>query len=227
MRDATAKPHQLALDLPVDVRHGVEDFLVGPSNEAAYGLVESWPAWPDAFAGIIGPEGAGKTHLAAIWAEAAHAWTVAASALTAAEVPHLVSNGALVIEDCDRGPLDEAAFFHLMNAIKARGGHLLMTAGHAPDHWGLATPDLRSRLRLAPQAEIAPPDDMLLKAVLVKLFLDRQLIVDMSVVETLSMRMERSFAAARQLVDALDKQALERGKRVTRAMALDLTAAMG
>ncbi len=221
------RPRQLALDLPVDTRHGVEDFLVGPSNEAAYSMVESWPAWPDAFAGIIGPEGSGKTHLAAIWAERAHAWTISASALKAEDVPHLVSAGALVLEDCDQGRRDEAALFHIMNAMKARGGHLLMTARRAPDAWGLTTPDLLSRLRLAPQAEIAPPDDMLLKAVLVKLFLDRQLIVDMSVVETLGMRMERSFAAARHLVDALDKQALERGKRVTRAMANELTAAMG
>ena len=69
MSDAPRKPRQLAFDLPVDSRHGVEDFLIGPSNEAAYALVEAWPAWPEAWLRLIGPEGAGKTHLAAIWAK--------------------------------------------------------------------------------------------------------------------------------------------------------------
>jgi hypothetical protein len=54
------RPRQLAFDLPVDSRHGVEDFLVGASNEAAYGLIERWPAWPEARLRLTGPEGAGR-----------------------------------------------------------------------------------------------------------------------------------------------------------------------
>lgn len=218
MSDAPQRPRQLAFDLPVDSRHGVEDFLVGPSNEAAYGLIESWPHWPEAWLRLTGSAGAGKTHLAAIWARAAHAWTVAAAELGDGKVAHLISNGALVVEDCDAGPFDEAALFHLMNAVKARGGHLLLTARSAPEHWGLKIPDLLSRLRLAPSATIGPPDDGLLRAVLVKLFIDRQLVVDTAVIDALALRMERSFAAARQVVDRLDRLALERGRRVTRPL---------
>jgi chromosomal replication initiation ATPase DnaA len=66
-------------------------------------------------------------------------------------------------------------------------------------------PDLLSRLRLAPQQQIEPPDDGLLRALLVKLFIDRQLVVDIAVIDALAMRMERSFAAARQVVDRLDR----------------------
>jgi chromosomal replication initiation ATPase DnaA len=219
MADLPGRPRQLVFDLPVDSRHGVEDFLVGPSNEAAYSLVEAWPAWPDAWLRLVGPEGAGKTHLAAIWAKAAHAWSVPAAEVVESNVPHLVSGGALVVEDCDRDLADEAALFHLMNAIKARGGFLLLTARQPPDRWGLRVPDLLSRLRLAPHATIEPPDDALLRAVLVKLFIDRQLVVDTAIIEMLALRMERSFAAARALVDALDRLSLERGRRVTRALA--------
>lgn len=224
MSDVPIRPRQLAFDLPIDSRHGIEDFLVGASNEAAYGLIERWPAWPEAWLRLTGAEGAGKTHLAAIWARAAHAWTLSASELTEAKVPHLVSGGALVIEDCDAGPIDEPALFHLMNAIKARGGSLLLTARRPPDLWGLAVPDLLSRLRLAPSATIDPPDDALLRAVLVKLFIDRQLVVDTAVIDALALRMERSFAAARQVVDRLDKLALERGRRVTRPLVQEVLA---
>ena len=218
MSDSTARPRQLAFDLPVDSRHGIEDFLIGPSNEAAYALVESWPSWPEAWLRLTGPAGAGKTHLAAIWGRAAHAWTVRAAELGDDKVAHLISNGALVVEDCDAGPFDEAALFHLMNAVKARGGHLLLTARTPPEQWGLKVPDLLSRLRLAPSATIEPPDDGLLRAVLVKLFIDRQLVVDTAVIDALALRMERSFAAARLVVDRLDRLALERGRRVTRPL---------
>lgn len=218
------KPRQLALDLPVEPRHGIEDFLVGASNEAAYGLVESWPRWPGATVMLVGPEGSGKTHLAAIWATRAHAWVVGAGEVTSGRVPHLGSSGALVIEDCDRQARSEAALFHLVNAVASRKGHILLTARCVPDEWGLATPDLLSRLRLATTVEIGPPDDGLLRAVLVKHFIDRQLVVDTSVVETLLNRMERSFAAARSTVEALDRLALERGRRVTRAMVGELLA---
>ena len=224
MSDAPSRPRQLAFDLPLDSRHGIEDFLVGPSNEAAYGLVESWPRWPEAWLRLTGPEGAGKTHLAAIWARMAHAWPISARELADDKVAHLVSGGALVIEDCDAGRFDEPALFHLMNAVKARGGHLLLTARTAPDLWGLTVPDLLSRLRLAPSATIEPPDDGLLRAVLVKLFIDRQLVVDTAVIETLALRMERSFAAARQVVDRLDRLALERGRRVTRLLVQEVLA---
>lgn len=224
MPDLPIRPRQLAFDLPVDSRHGVEDFLIGPSNEAAYGLVEAWPNWPDAWLRLVGPEGAGKSHLAAIWARAAHAWSVPAGQVTQDSVPHLVSGGALVVEDCDSGPRDEAALFHLMNAIRAKGGFLLLTARTPPDQWGVRLPDLLSRLRLAPHATIAPPDDALLRAVLVKLFIDRQLIIDAGIIEALALRMERSFAAAQALVDALDRMSLERGRRVTRALATEALA---
>lgn len=217
-----ARPRQLALALPVEPRHGVEDFLVGESNAAAYGLIESWPLWPGANLLLIGPEGSGKTHLAAIWAAAARASVVKAADITLERVPHLGSNGTLLIEDCDTAARDDAALFHLINAMAARKGHILMTARQGVEAWNVATPDLKSRLRLATTAEIGPPDDALLRAVLVKHFLDRQLVVDTSVIESLLNRMERSFAAARSTVESLDRLALEQGRRVTRAMVADL-----
>ena len=215
---------QLALALPVDSRHGREDFLVGPSNEAAYAVIERWPAWPEPWLCLTGPEGAGKTHLAAIWAETAGAQTLDAASLAPDTLAGLLGRKALVIEDCDRPGLDQSALFHLMNAIRSNGGHLVLTSRTAPDRWGLSVRDLISRLRLTPQATIAPPDDGLLRALLVKLFIDRQLVVDTVIIETLAVRMERSFAAARQVVAHLDRMALERRKPVSRALVTEVLA---
>ncbi|MGO4704285.1 DnaA/Hda family protein [Microvirga sp. 2MCAF38] len=219
MREA---PKQLTFDLPVDPRFEREDFLVSPSNEQAYGLIERWPDWPDNILILKGPRGSGKSHLAAIWAASAHAWTVDAFEVTGDKVPHLISNGTLAIEDADRAEMDEAAFFHLLNLARERKAFILVTCEKSPDGWGLRTPDLLSRLRLAPIVTLDAPDDALLKAVLVKLFVDRQLVVDTTVVDYIALRIERSLSKASDVVAALDKEALSRGRRVSRAIAAEI-----
>ncbi|ANY80798.1 hypothetical protein BB934_23325 [Microvirga ossetica] len=218
-------PKQLTFDLPLDPRFGAEDFLVSPSNEQAYGLIESWPDWLDTILLLVGPRGSGKSHLASIWATNAHAWTIDATQITQDKVPHLVSNGALAIEDMDRGERDEAALFHLLNLAREKRAFLLITSETPPDRWSLRTPDLLSRLRLAPSVALEAPDDALLKAVLVKLFVDRQLVVDTSVVDYIALRIERSLAKASELVALLDREALSRGRRVSRAIAAEILGA--
>jgi chromosomal replication initiation ATPase DnaA len=168
---------------------------------------------------LVGPSGSGKSHLGAIWARKAAARVVAAEALSRAPLVELAAARALLIEDADRVGAEEAALFHLLNLARESGAHLLLTARGQPDGWGLKTADLVSRLRLAPIVSLGAPDLDLTQAVLFKLFSDRQLMVDPSVVSYVALRIERSLDAARAIVAALDREALAQGKRVTRAMA--------
>lgn len=216
------QPRQLALDLPAEPRFGREDFLVSPCNQNAFETFERWPAWPDPMLLLLGPTGAGKSHLAAIWAQRSGARVVSAAALSRVDLPELAGAGAAVIEDADRAPGVEREMFHLINLMRSGGGFLVMTGRGWPDSWGVRLPDLLSRLRLAPAVEIGEPDDALVRAVLVKLFIDRQLMVDASVVEYLVVRIERSLDSARAIVEALDREALERGRAITRPMAASL-----
>ncbi|HKG83550.1 MAG TPA: hypothetical protein VKB16_10435 [Beijerinckiaceae bacterium] len=218
----TEAPKQLTLELPLEPRFGREDFLVSPSNERAYALIERWPDWPDTILLLEGPKGSGKSHLAAIWAAQSHGWTVDAFEVGTDRVPHLVSNGALVIEDLHSAGGDEPALFHLLNLARERRAYVLITTAVAVGELPIRTPDLKSRLRLAPSVSLDPPDDALLRAVLVKLFVDRQLVVDTTVVDFLALRIERSLAAAAETVAALDREALSRGRRITRPMAAEL-----
>lgn len=199
-----------------------EDFLVSPSNETAFAALESWPAWPDTVMLLVGPPGSGKTHCAAIWAARSHAWRITRAELRLPDVPRLVSAGALVIEDCDRARGHEDALFHLLNAARERRSFVLLTARTPPMDWGVTTPDLLSRLRLAPSATLGDPDESLVRAILVKLFIERQIVIDTSVVEFLAARIERSVSAAKNMVEALDREGLERGRRITRPLASDL-----
>jgi len=216
-----AAPRQLALALPYAESFARDDFLCGPGNEAALLLIEAWPHWPARAVALAGPEGSGKSHLAAIWAERAGARFLAGRALALSDLPAALATGALVVEDL-APPLHERALFHLLNLAREQEAHLLITARTPPMTWNVALPDLASRLRAVPVVALAVPDDAILRAVLVKLFADRQLAVDDSLIVYLMTRLERSFAAMRRAVDLIDREALRRQRPVTRALAAEV-----
>jgi len=213
---------QLALALGHAASFARDDFLEGPSNTAALTFVERWPDWPSLNLLLIGPQGAGKTHLASVWAADAGARVISAHMLEEISVPTALATGALVIEDLAAGVFDERALFHLLNLARAERAHVLLTTRSAPSAWTLEVPDLASRLREIPSVTLASPDDALLRAVLVKLFADRQLPVDESLIGYVTTRIERSFAAAQAIVSDLDREALRQQRPVTRALAGEL-----
>lgn len=218
---STFVPRQLALSLDHAERLTREDFLRGPSNDIALSMIESWPDWPARAMVLAGPSGSGKSHLAAIWAAESGARFLSARALAQTHLPETLTTGALVVEDVGEN-LDERAMFHLLNLARQENAWLLLTALQMPAQWKVALPDLVSRLRAIPAFTLASPDDALLRAVLVKLFADRQLAVDEGLIGYLTSRIERSFAAARAVVAMLDEEALRRQRPVSRALAAEL-----
>ncbi|HVV61241.1 MAG TPA: DnaA/Hda family protein [Pseudolabrys sp.] len=215
-------PRQLALALDHAESFAREDFLSGPPNEAALALIDRWPDWPDRMVVLVGPEGSGKSHLASIWASDAGARTLSAHSLTHINLPVALATGALVVEDVAPESVDERALFHLLNLAREEGASMLLTARSAPASWTLEIRDLSSRLRALPLVTVAPPDDALLRSLIVKLAADRQLHVDEALVSFITARIERSFAGARAAVTRLDREAMRQQRPVTRALAAEL-----
>jgi chromosomal replication initiation ATPase DnaA len=219
-------PRQLLLALDHSISFAREDFLSGPSNVAALSLVERWPDWPDRIVALIGPEGSGKSHLAAIWAEATGARILSAKLLSTTSVPGALATGALIIEDLEAGDLDEQALFHLINLAREERTYLILTSRSAVASFPIRIRDLASRLRAVPTVAVAPPDDTLLRSLLVKLAADRQLSFDESLVNYLVNRIERSFSAAHATVQTIDHEAMRQHRPVTRALAAEVLRSM-
>lgn len=218
---------QLSLDLPSAPAMGRADFLEAPSNALALAAIEAADGLPGGMVVLTGPAGSGKTHLAHVWTRANGAAWLPADALPGA-LPALLEPGApdaVTIDNADAvlGAEAEEALFHLINHLRGRG-QILLCARQPVRDWGLTLPDLISRLSAAAHVALAEPDEALLAAVLVKLFADRQIRVQPPLIDYLLGRMERSLAAAGDIVARLDRRALERKRPVTRALAQELMA---
>ena len=210
---------QLVLDLPLRTALGRDDFLVTPSNAAAVSMIDRYPDWPHHGVVLVGDGGSGKTHLLEVWRQASGARLVSAAALGREPPDKLLETGALAIDNAPGEALDERALFHLLNLTRETGGHVLIASASDPAQWMVKLSDLASRLRALAVARLDPPDDALLRGVLVKHFADRQIGVEEPVISYLMLRMPRSLDAARAIVAELDALALAEKTPVTRALA--------
>lgn len=219
-------PRQLPLLLEPHSAFSIDNFIISSANRAAFEMLEAWPYWPVPITILAGEHYSGKSHLAAVWAAQSYAVYCdktrldKAIALAAQAVP-------IVLEDMDSGSLDETQLFHLMNMVRQAYAEnsqaaLLITARSRPASWNVTLPDLASRLKAVNVAEITAADDILLRAVLEKLFADRQILIDADILRFILNRSERSLEKLIEIVKEIDNLALERKCRITRSLAAEV-----
>ncbi|MEM9582567.1 MAG: DnaA/Hda family protein [Pseudomonadota bacterium] len=210
---------QLAFPLSAKPALGRDNFFVSDANALAVTALERIDTWPNGKLILAGPRASGKTHLAHVWAGESAARILPAAGLAECDIPS-EAEGPLAVENIDAmSQQDETALFHLHNLMLAEGHPLLMTTATPPAAMTLRLPDLRSRLEATSVVALDAPDDVLLGAVLVKLFSDRQINLPNGLLDYVLPRIERSFAAAHAFVDALDARALSEGKPIGKRLA--------
>ena len=218
---------QLALDFPHRPSLGREDFMVAGCNIEAVSTIDLWPSWPYFSICIYGPSGCGKTHLANVFAQ-----MVALNTPHPYRIPFIKANQLskdivhsifdiskqIVIEDLHTLNTQEA-LFHLYNTYRDLGGNILFTSEIAPARINFSLPDLRSRMNIVPALEIKAPDDDLLMALLVKLFMDRQITPSQELINYLLKNIQRSFSYTRKVVEEIDNISLAKKRAISIAIA--------
>jgi chromosomal replication initiation ATPase DnaA len=229
------KGEQLVFDLPFRPALDRENFLVSDSNFRAVDTIDNWPSYSgsetDYVKIICGPPACGKSHLAAVWGLKTGAYIITGTDLHLHALDKLMDEKALVVdgvENIRRDLLTQSAneeiLFHLINNARQRRYPLLLTANMAPGHLQIELADLKSRLSALVVATMLPPCDMLMRAVLVKLFTDRQLKTDEKVVAYLVSRLERSFLSLNEIVSKIDRTTLSRKVPITVPMVREIIA---
>jgi chromosomal replication initiation ATPase DnaA len=214
----TARPSpadQMRLPLQRDLPEGAEGFVVSDCNRAAVDALADWPNPIGGVMAICGPAGCGKSRLGQIWAERVGA--VAIQGAEAALIDPLGLEGRPVLLDPARD-VDDETLFHLINLAQAPGGALLLVARSAPSSWEATLPDLRSRLDAVISVPMEVPDDAVLSAMLAARFAERGIRPQKDVVPYLVRRIDRSAAAAAEVVERLDAM----HRPVTRALAREV-----
>jgi chromosomal replication initiation ATPase DnaA len=208
---------QLTLPFADEQSYAAEDFCPAPSNAAA----REWLAHPDRWSNgrlvLWGEAGCGKTHLLHIWAQAQNAEIINSASLHAL---HRVTR-PVAVDDADLAP-EPQALLHLLNNAAEAGVPVLLAARLPPARMAYKLADLTSRLRAASAVEIRPPEDELLEQLLTRLAAARQLSLSIAVCNTLLLHLPRAPAFYREAVARLDRAALDRSTRITRALALEI-----
>ncbi|GAA5103110.1 DnaA regulatory inactivator HdaA [Bartonella acomydis] len=213
---------QLPLNFSYNPVFQFDDLVVTESNLIAFQLIDHWPNWVFPIAVLVGKEGSGKTHFSSVWAQKADALSLHRNEID--QVVAMASSGrSFLIEDIDADEINETGLFHLINSVKQANlntgqATVLITARTVPSAWNLKLNDLKSRLNSVMLVAINQPDDALLRAVAFKLFSDKQIIVHPDAVHYLVSRCERSLFALRHVIDSVDRLALQRKSKITRAV---------
>ena len=200
------KNDQLVLALPLRLAaFGREDFLVTDCNKEAADYLDSADRWTFPFVLIYGDKGCGKTHLAHTFAD------VVKDAQTLTENDILSLPARSVVENVDK-ITSEPLLFHLYNHALENKKKVVFTARALPT---FTMPDLQTRFNAMPQIKIRPPDDLLMSAVLCKLFSDKQVTVESDVIAYLLKHLQRTFDAMERIVEKADYLSLSQKRPIT------------
>jgi len=184
--------NQIALPFHWPVAEKDEDFLISDANRDAFDHFKRWSLWPVHATLLTGPRKSGRSLLGRIFVR---------------------KTGGRLFDNAEDH--EEEALFHAWNDAQATRRPLLIVADAPPPRWEVKLPDLRSRLAATPQIAIAPPDDLLLGALVMKLLGDRGVAAPAELADFIVPRIERSYVGVLKVVDALDRAVLSHHKRLT------------
>jgi len=215
---------QLLFNLKKKKIYEKDDFLVSSSNKEAYKLIDRWPKWPSRKIIIYGDTGTGKTHLSNIWQKKTSASVLNLNKFKKIRFDNFflkkksfiienISNFFDKINKSEKEHL-EKHLLHFYNLIEEKKGYLILTASNSPKFWGISLPDLKSRILSSINVKIKKPDDELLSSVLIKLFLDKQILIDKKIIKFIVYRSERSLTNLQKIVNKIDKQSLITKKKI-------------
>jgi chromosomal replication initiation ATPase DnaA len=204
---------QLTFKFPFKTSYYKKDFYVSSNNFAAYRLIESWPSWPGRCINIFGPKGCGKTHLAIILKEKINSLIVKASELNNSTLNTLKAKKCLIIDDYNKN-IDEKLLYSTLNQINQSNQYIVINSLIPAKKISIKLKDLKSRIESFIDLGIELPTDDLLRVIVTKSFSDKQIKVNVKILEYILKNIDRSYENVFKFIKDIDSESLSTGKSI-------------
>ena len=204
---------QLTFKFPFKTNYYEKDFYVSSNNFSAYKLIESWPSWPSRFINIFGPHGCGKTHLANILVKKINTYFVKASELNDDCFNVLKLKECLIIDDY-KNNIDENLFYSIINQVNQDNKYVLINSLTPIKKNTISLKDLKSRFESFIEMGINLPTDDLLRVIITKSFSDKQIKVNIKLLEYILKNIDRSYDKVFKFIKDIDLESLSSGKSI-------------
>ncbi len=204
---------QLTFQFPFKKTYYEKDFYVSSNNFQTYKLIESWPNWPSKVINIFGPSGCGKTHLSNIIKKKIHSIILNEVDLKKIDLASLKSYKCIVIDDF-QNKTNEEFLYTFLNFTNQFNIHVLVNSKLSIKKFNVSLRDLKSRFESFLDIGINLPTDDLLRVILTKSFSEKQIKVNVKLLEYILKHIERSYEKIFQFVKEIDIESLSSGKSI-------------
>lgn len=183
-----------------------QNYIILDENKHIYNSVIEDLSWKSLI--LFGPKSSGKTHLAHIWQSINNAIFINVNNF----VSEIRYSDAFILEDV-QNIKDEEMLLHCYNYMKENDKKLLITSSISPKKLNFKLRDLSSRILSTISVKILPASEELLRIMLIKRFSDKQLKIDLKVINYILARIERSFYSIDKIIEKIDNESI--GSNVT------------
>ena len=204
---------QLTFKFPFKATYNEKDFYVSSSNFDVYKLIESWPNWPSKAMNIFGPHGCGKTHLGNILLGKIKLLILDANDFNENILNYLDNKDCLLIDNFSNN-IDEKFLYTILNQITQTDKHILINSIKPIKNMSINLKDLKSRLDSFTSLVINLPTDDLLRVIITKSFSDKQIEVNIKLLEYILRNVDRSYEKIFKFVKDVDMASLTTGKSI-------------
>ena len=204
---------QLTFQFPFKTSYFEKDFFVSSNNFAAYRLIESLPSWPGKKINIYGPTGCGKTHLSNILNKKIDALFIKAKDLNNSTLSALNYKKCLIVDDY-KNNIEEKLFYSILNQANQSDQYVVINSLKPVKKNKVELNDLKSRLESFIDLGIDLPTDDLLRVIITKSFSDKQIKVNVKLLEYILKNIDRSYEKIFKFIKDIDTASLSSGKSI-------------
>ena len=205
--------NQLLLNFNFKKSFNDHDYFVSDSNYFAFNLVDKWPKWEKKILNISGEKFSGKTHLANIFKSKSSALLLNEKDISNEVFKKIKLYESIIIDEFSNR-IDENLIYSIFNLVDQDSKYLLINSETPLSELNFKLPDLISRSKNVLLAEINPPDDELIFAIILKNFSDRQIRLEKKIIEFIINRIDRSYSKIYEFIYKIDELSLKKKKPI-------------